>query len=163
MARRREEEKILDVNATMQGTLIFSDPVNLRINGRFEGNLKTKGNLIIGEEATVFADIEGENIVISGRVKGKVKSTSVITLTPTATLDGEIETPKLCIQEGAVFNGRCRVYTERLTLHQVADYLSVEAAKIVEWVNSGKVPAQKEGNELIFDKRVVELWVAQNR
>ena len=35
------EEKILDVNATMQGTMIFKDPVNLRINGEFEGKLDT--------------------------------------------------------------------------------------------------------------------------
>ena len=53
--RGREEtmEKVLDVDATMQGTLTFRDPVNLRINGSFEGNLDTKGNLTIGENATV--------------------------------------------------------------------------------------------------------------
>ena len=32
-------EKILDVDASMQGTLSFNDPVNLRINGKFEGKL----------------------------------------------------------------------------------------------------------------------------
>ena len=52
MRRRREEEpkeKILDVDASMQGTLSFKDPVNLRINGKFEGKLQTKGSLTIGE------------------------------------------------------------------------------------------------------------------
>ena len=44
MMRRKEaqvpaEEKILDVTASMQGTISFKDPVNLRILGSFEGKL----------------------------------------------------------------------------------------------------------------------------
>ena len=39
------EDKILDVDARMQGTVVFKDPVNLRINGSFEGKLDTRGNL----------------------------------------------------------------------------------------------------------------------
>ncbi|MFA6610525.1 MAG: polymer-forming cytoskeletal protein, partial [Candidatus Omnitrophota bacterium] len=62
--KRHEEEKILDVDAAMQGSLIFKDPVNLRINGRFEGLLNTKGNLMIGEAAAVNADITGDSIII---------------------------------------------------------------------------------------------------
>lgn len=163
MVRRREEEKILDVNASMKGSLVFSDPVNLKINGKFEGNLKTKGNLIIGEKATVFADIEGENIVISGLVKGKIKSTVLVTLTNQAVVYADIEAPKVSIQEGAVFNGTCRMYTEKITLGELAEYLSVEKEKILEWVNTGKLLAQKEGDTLVFDKKEVEAWVAFNR
>ena len=64
--KRHEAEKILDVDAAMQGSLIFKDPVNLRINGRFEGTLNTKGSLMIGENAVVDADISGDSIVIAG-------------------------------------------------------------------------------------------------
>jgi len=163
MVRRRDEEKILDVNATMRGDLVFSDPVNLKINGKFEGNLKAKGNLIIGEKATVFADIEGENIIISGLVKGKIKSTSLVTLTSQAIVYADIEAPKVSIQEGAVFNGVCRMYTEKITLGELAEYLSVEREKILEWVNKGKLLAQKQGDTLVFDKKEVEAWVAFNR
>ena len=53
--KKHEVEKTLDVDASMQGSLIFKDPVNLKINGRFEGTLNTKGNLMIGEHATVNA------------------------------------------------------------------------------------------------------------
>ena len=45
------EEKFMDVNAAMQGKLVFSDPVNLRINGKFEGELNVRGNLIISKDA----------------------------------------------------------------------------------------------------------------
>ena len=84
MLKKRDEEKILDVNATMQGSLVFNEPVNLRISGKFDGNLDVKGNLMIGEHAEVKADILGENIVIGGRVSGKIKATRILTLSSTA-------------------------------------------------------------------------------
>ena len=73
MARRdKNEQKILDVDASMQGTLAFRDPVNLRINGNFEGKLDTKGSLTIGDNASVRADIKGEEIMIGGKVVGNI-------------------------------------------------------------------------------------------
>ncbi len=163
MVRKKEEEKILDVNASMQGTLVFSDPVNLRINGKFEGSLKTKGNLIIGENAVVSADIEGENIIISGSVKGNIKSTAIVTITSTASVYADIQTPRISIEEGAIFNGNCKMISEKLTLDELAEYLSVETSKILEWVNSGKLPAEKEGQNLVFDRKEVDLWMAANK
>ncbi len=50
-----EQKKILDVDASMQGSLTFRDPVNLRINGKFEGSLDTKGELTVGENAHIQA------------------------------------------------------------------------------------------------------------
>ena len=37
--------KVLDVDASLQGNLVFKDAVNLHINGNFEGRLETKGDL----------------------------------------------------------------------------------------------------------------------
>ena len=68
LKRDKNEKKILDVDASMQGTLTFKDPVNLRINGDFEGKLDTKGILTISANAFVRADINGDEIVISGKV-----------------------------------------------------------------------------------------------
>lgn len=163
MVKRKEEEKILDVDAAMQGTLVFSDPVNLRINGKFEGHLKTQGNLIVGENASISADIVGESIVISGLVKGNIKSTRLLSITSTATVYGDVETPKFSIEEGAFFNGKCKMQEERFSVSELSHYLSVETSKIIEWVNAGKIPARKEGSNLSFDKKEVELWVEENR
>ena len=163
MARRREEEKVLDVNATMQGSLVFSDPVNLRINGRFEGNLKTKGTLTVGKDAFVLADIEGENIIVFGYVKGKMKSTKVLSFMSGANVNADISAPRFSIEEGAVFNGKCKMRGEKLNLSELSDYLSIEETKIMEWVSNGRIPVEKESDGLIFDRRDVETWVGQNR
>jgi len=163
MARRKpEEEKILDVNAAMQGSLVFSDPVNLRINGKFEGTLTTKGNLIVGASAQVVADIIGESIVISGKVKGKVKASKMVALTLSANVIGDIETPKISIESGAMFNGKLKMPQGKMTLGELSDYLSVEERKIEEWVNNGRIPAEKIGDDFVFDRQEVEVWISQN-
>ena len=61
------EEKVIEINAQMDGELAFGDTVNLRINGRFTGRLDTKGTLTIGQSAQVEAHVNGENIVVAGK------------------------------------------------------------------------------------------------
>ncbi len=161
MGRRKEEEKILDVNAAMQGSLVFSDPVSLRINGKFEGSLTTKGNLMIGSSADVKASIVGENITISGSVKGDIKATSMVNLASTAQVFGDIETPKIAIEEGAIFNGKCNMLDVKISLEDLSEYLSIEEDKIIEWVEGGKIPVEKKGGKLLFDRKEVESWIAQ--
>lgn len=158
MIRKREEEKILDVNASMQGSLVFSEPVNLRINGRFQGNLNAKGNLIIGENAFVEADIVGENIVISGRAKGRIKAIK-LKITSTAEVNGDIETVNISIEDGAILNGKINMLHDKMNLSELSEFLSIEESKILEWVNTGKMPVKKEGENLFFDRKEIEEWI----
>ena len=46
-SKEQPEEKSIEINAQMQGSLTFEDPVNLKINGNFKGSLNTKGTLTI--------------------------------------------------------------------------------------------------------------------
>ncbi len=163
MNRKKEDEKVLDINATMQGSLVFSEPVNLRIKGKFEGTLNIKGNLIISDSAVVRADIIGEDMVIGGNVVGKITASHMVTLTQTAQLSGDIEAPKVVMEEGAIFNGKCKMPQIKLSLTELSDYLSIEEDKIMEWVGKGKIPVEKEGESLLFDRRNVEEWITQHR
>lgn len=160
MGKRKTDDKILDVNAAMQGSLVFSDPVNLRINGKFEGNLTTKGNLIIGASADVKADISGEDITVAGTVKGNIRASEGIKLTSTAKVFGDIDVPEVTIEKGAVFNGKCRMNEGKISLGELSDYLSVGEKKIMEWVEGGKIPVEKEGSKFLFDRNQVEDWIA---
>lgn len=161
--KKKLEEKVLDVDAAMQGSLIFKDPVNLRINGKFEGTLETKGNLTIGQTAIVLADIIGDNIIIGGKVKGRVTARESLTLLPTAVTEGEIYPAKLNIAEGAVLEGRCSMLQDFLNSEELARYLEVDMSSIMEWANSGKLPANKEGNNWKFERKAVDQWVASGK
>jgi excisionase family DNA binding protein len=160
---KKPEDKILDVDAAMQGTMSFKDPVNLRINGKFEGNLETKGNLTIGQSALVLADIVGDNIVIGGRVKGKIIAKERLTLLPTAIVEGEIYPAKLNIAEGAILEGRCSMLHDFLNSEELARYLEVDLNSVFEWADSGKVPGFKEGENWKFERKAIDSWVASGK
>jgi len=161
--KKKQEDKILDVDAAMQGTLSFREPVNLRINGKFEGNLDTKGNLTIGHTAIVSAEIIGDNIIVGGRVKGRITAKERLTLLPTAIIEGEIYPAKLNIAEGAIFEGHCSMLHDFMNSEELARYLEVDLNSIFEWVNSGKVPGSKEGEDWKFERKAIDTWIAAGK
>lgn len=161
--KKRGEEKVLDVDAAMQGTLTFKDPVNLRINGKFEGTLESRGNLTIGQTAVVLANIAGDNIIIGGRVKGQITARERLTLLPTAMVEGNIYPAKLNVAEGAILEGRCLMLHEFLNADELARYLEVDLNSILDWANSGKVPASREGDNWRFERKAIDSWVASGK
>ncbi|OQA56779.1 MAG: Polymer-forming cytoskeletal [Candidatus Omnitrophica bacterium ADurb.Bin277] len=171
MAKKNNElqEKILDVDASMQGTISFKDPVNLRINGSFEGKLDTRGNLTIGENAKVTANINGDNIVIAGKVTGDVFASKSLSILAPAIIQGNIRTPRLSITDGAVLEGHIGMSGNfegtdvSLTLKDVAQYLEVESKVVEEWAQSRKIPARFENGSWIFSKTDVDHWIQQER
>lgn len=104
------EDKVINIEAGMQGDIRFTGPINLRINGSFEGNLEAKGILIIGENARVKADtIKGENVTIAGKVEGNIECSQRLELSASAQVHGDIKVPVLIVSKGAALNGNCRV------------------------------------------------------
>ncbi|PIQ89990.1 MAG: hypothetical protein COV72_00315 [Candidatus Omnitrophica bacterium CG11_big_fil_rev_8_21_14_0_20_42_13] len=158
--KHTNEEKILDVDASMQGSLCFKDPVNLRINGKFEGVLETRGDLTVTENAVVSARIIGDNITISGHVKGEILARERLTLLDPAVVEGTIKTSRLVVGEGARFEGHCHMLEDVLGVEELAKYLDLDRKSIVDWADSGKVPAYKDGNEWRFERNKIDEWVA---
>ncbi len=161
--KKKLEEKILDVDASMQGTLSFKDAVNLRINGKFEGTLETKGNLTIGATAIICADIIGDNIIVGGRIRGKITAKERLTILPSAIVEGDIFPARLNVAEGAILEGRCFMLHDFLNAEELARYLEVDLNSIMEWANSGKVPGHKEGTDWKFERRAIDSWVASGK
>jgi cytoskeletal protein CcmA (bactofilin family) len=77
----------------------------VRIDGRLDGEIQTKGHVIIGEDGLVQGTITAGTVVSSGRIKAKVTATERVQLLKTATLIGEILTPILIMEEGAKLQG----------------------------------------------------------
>jgi len=168
--KKHETEKVLDVDASMQGTLIFKDSVNLRINGTFEGVLNTKGSLMIGERAVVNADITGESIIIAGKVNGNITALKDLKLISPARVIGDIRSPLLSIAEGAIFDGTSRMLKKAddltanaMTPDDLAKYLEIETNLVYEWASSGRPPGTKDGDAWRFERAKIDEWVAQGK
>lgn len=156
-------EKILDVDASMQGLLSFKDPVNLKINGKFDGTLETRGNLVISQTADVKADITGDNISISGKVIGKIIAKGKLALSSTAVVSGDVCALRLDIEDGAIFEGNCKMLNEFLNVDELSRYLEVESNSVLEWVRSGKIPAVRDGQDFKFERKTIDQWLANER
>jgi cytoskeletal protein CcmA (bactofilin family) len=87
------------------GQLTFQG--SARIEGNVDGEIQCHGTLTIGERAEVRAKISGDVVVIRGKVEGNVVAKEKVELVAPARLFGDIDTPRLIITEGVVFDGDC--------------------------------------------------------
>jgi cytoskeletal protein CcmA (bactofilin family) len=77
----------------------------VRIDGRLDGEIQTKGQVIIGEDGLVQGTIMAGTVISSGRIKANVTAIERVQLLKTATLIGEVHTPVLIMEEGAKIQG----------------------------------------------------------
>jgi cytoskeletal protein CcmA (bactofilin family) len=82
---------------------------SLQIDGSFEGEISSGGYLVIGEEATVRANIKANTVIIKGTVHGNVEAVNKLEIQPGGKLYGNIRTSKLKIADGVVFEGNCEM------------------------------------------------------
>ena len=167
-ADEEQGQKWLEVDASMTGSLTFKDPVNLQINGTFEGALDAKGVLSIGERAQVKATIRGEAVTIAGTVSGTITATHRVELLGTARIDGKIASPHLIVHDGAIVDGTLEMSAAAgagiaMTTDELARYLEVEPATVLQWAQSGRLPAQRDGEGWRFDRTRIEEWLAHEK
>src|SRR2546423_6002991 len=82
----------------------------LRVDGHFTGRIRSeKGSLIVSAGGVVDAEIEVASAKINGNVNGDIVASQRIEFGRSARVRGNIQTPALVIEEGAVFEGNCRM------------------------------------------------------
>jgi cytoskeletal protein CcmA (bactofilin family) len=111
MAKNYEEEKN-NLNIIGSGTNIkgnIDSNGDIRIDGTIEGNLKTKGKLVVGQIGKAEGEIQCKNAEISGTIEGKIVTDELLSLKSTAKIFGDIHTAKIAIEPGAVFTGTCNM------------------------------------------------------
>jgi cytoskeletal protein CcmA (bactofilin family) len=84
-----------------------------KIDGSVDGEIRCQGTLTVGEGAEVKAKIFGDTVVIRGKVEGNVSAKEKIELAVPARLHGNINSPRLVIAEGVVFDGDCSMGAAR--------------------------------------------------
>src|ERR1051325_5245049 len=95
----------LDRGASFKGEMEFED--TMRIDGKFNGKITSKNELIVGESAHIDGDIHVGRIAISGTVVGKIVADQRVEIHRNGKVYSDIDTPALIIEEGAVFQGNC--------------------------------------------------------
>lgn len=108
----------------------------MRVDGHFSGRItSSSGTLIVGNNGTVDANIEVANAVIHGTINGDIIATQRLELGRAAKVTGNIQTPSLIIEQGAIFEGSCKM----LQMHTAAEKAKREN-KAAEPLDTTKMP-----------------------
>ena len=82
----------------------------MRVDGHLSGRvMSTSGTLIVGANGKVDANIEVAVAVIHGTINGDIIATQRLELGRAAKVNGNIQTPSLIIEQGAMFEGSCKM------------------------------------------------------
>lgn len=95
---------VLGKDVTFKGVVHFQSTV--RLDGCFEGEIHTKGMLVVGEHAVIRGTITVGTLISSGKIQGNVTATDKVQLLKTAVHTGDVTSPMLSVEEGAYFRGR---------------------------------------------------------
>ena len=106
-ARPSATRNVLSTDVEIKGTVKFTN--DLVVDGRIEGEITSDGNLTVGENAVIKAEIHTGTIVVYGKVHGNLTAADRVDLKASAEVIGDIKARTLSIEAGAIFVGKSTV------------------------------------------------------
>ena len=115
----KEVETIIGPSVKVKGN--FNSQGNIIIEGIVEGNLKTSGNVLIGNKSVITANINAKEAKVGGQINGNIKIKGYLEITASAKIFGDIECSSLSIEQGAILNGKCTTAAGEGKISKAAD------------------------------------------
>jgi cytoskeletal protein CcmA (bactofilin family) len=125
----------------------------MRVDGHLSGRVSSSsGTLIVGANGKVDANIEVAVAVIHGTIHGDIIATQRLELGRAAKVHGNIQTPSLIIEQGAIFEGSCKMVQMTATVeksrtdnkkveHQPLDTPKVQPLRTTDVVKPVEMPS----------------------
>lgn len=102
-------ETVIGPTASFRGTIQADG--SIRIDGVFEGSIETAGNLVIGEQAKIMADITAHNVSVAGAVRGDISANRVEVL-ETGHIWGDLTVNSFTLDDGGFLSGQVHMHTD---------------------------------------------------
>ena len=111
-APEQASTSVIDQGCELEGRLTFVG--TLVLNGKFRGEIFSSDTLLVGETGQAEAEVQVGIAIVSGQVTGNLIARERVELRGSARIFGDIVTPVLVLDEGVVFDGRCKMKNEEL-------------------------------------------------
>ncbi len=98
----------------------------IRVDGKIEGTVETKGDFVVGSAGHVQAEITAQNVIVSGQVQGKITALGRLEIGKTGRLYADASVGSLAIEDGAVYQGQCKMLSKESTEDEFRDEIAVE-------------------------------------
>ena len=140
---------VLAEGDSLQGSLQMSGDGH--VLGTFRGEIDCEGELLIGANAKVDANIRALRVVIAGLVRGNITATGRLKIATSGRLEGDARVGALIVQEGGVHHGVIRVHPEGIPAEAEVVIVNEEP----ELPTALTTPANPLGNPV---ERVKKFW-----
>lgn len=101
---RDSRESLIAPQIAIEGKIEGAGDV--RIAGRFKGDVHVQGNLAVENGAKVTGGVRAGTVTIGGEVEGNIESASRVELLPTAVLTGDLKAESLTVAAGSRMRGQ---------------------------------------------------------
>lgn len=135
---------VLSSDVEIKGTVKFTN--DLVVDGRIEGEIHSDGNLTVGENARLKAEIKTGTVVVYGKVHGNIVASDRVELKATAEVVGDIKAKTLAIEPGAIFVGKSNVGTPSTPAAAAASKPAAQAAPAPAAAAPKPAEQPKQGN-----------------
>lgn len=95
-----------------KGTVIegkFVCGENVRLDGAIHGEVNVDKRLVMGDGSYVQGNILARNAAIKGKIKGDIHVKEALHLMDSAVIEGNITARTMVVDEGARYNGSCKI------------------------------------------------------
>lgn len=127
MKKGEQVVTFLGKDTEFEGKLKFEGTI--RIDGYFKGEIESDGNLIVGEEGMVEADMHVSYIVIRGEIHGNIMADQRVDIRAPGKVFGNIQAPTVVMDEGVIFEGKTRMYQAREAEEKNLDIIGTDEYK----------------------------------
>ncbi len=111
-----DTNQINEVSRISLGTEVtgtFVSQSDIRIDGTFDGEIKLRGKIVVGENGVIKGKVECDNMDVWGKIEGDVIVNGLISLKNCSSLSGNLKAQCIGIEAGAVFNGTCEILEKK--------------------------------------------------
>jgi cytoskeletal protein CcmA (bactofilin family) len=82
----------------------------VKIDGVYQGSIKTVSNVIVTEKARVDAQIEAQNVSVSGQVKGSVVAKGRLEILSTGKVWADVTVTSFLLDDGGKLHGSLKMF-----------------------------------------------------
>lgn len=103
------------INMVSEGTTIkgaLSTDNDVRVAGTIDGEASSSGKFMLTSSGVVNGDIESKDADIAGKVDGELRVSERLILRKSAIVTGDLYTKVLLVEEGARFDGACKMSSD---------------------------------------------------
>jgi cytoskeletal protein CcmA (bactofilin family) len=109
MKMKNKKENSLSLDTLIGANTVFEGSIqserSVCVEGSIRGRIEAKGEVVVGRQGEVEADIYADSVVVGGRIIGNINARSRLEITATGRVTGDIEATKITVAEGGMVDG----------------------------------------------------------